>query len=583
MFNTIRWKFLSVFAVLVMVATILLGVLVVQFFEEYNIKSVDDRLDSLSNIMLSDLFNLEDLERQKYIVDTIIHNKQYFGFSEEIYIISNNKIIASSSNSINELPEEILDIDLLIAGLNKQKKYKILNLPLYNEELKVIDKIYPINNIKGHIGELYLRYDLRESQESLEKIKSIIIKTMFLVIFITILISTIISNSITEAIKDIAISAKNMAKGNFKNKLSIKSDDEFGELAKIFNTLSYKLDSTLTMLYSENSKLDTIVNNIGDGIIVFDLNKEIVLINNEAKKIFSKYQYLSYKTFISFLPELDIENISDVSINNTMIQINKNFYEVRVEFYNNIGSEKTGYIYVLKDVTKRENLEKLRREFIANVSHELKTPITSIRAYSETLLDNHMYKNEMGHKFLNVINEESIRMTKLVNDLLNLSNYDTNNIVLNIKEFNFCDLIENIILKLDVIVKEKKQKIIFEKNVETCLLKNDYERLEQVIINLITNSVKYSEEGKKIKIKLLNFETKIYLKIIDQGMGIKKEDIVRLFERFYRVDNARTRIGGSGLGLTIVKEILDMLSVDININSFYNIGTVVTLKFNKNE
>lgn len=585
MFKSIRWKFIVIFIMLVMIAITLSGVFIIEFFENNNLKAIDQRLNSLSEIIMQDLINFESIDQSNIEIIKNINNKQKLGFTEEIFIISNNSIIVSSSKHISKKPEDILNIELLVRGLEGKKLNKIVSIPTSTGTLRVMDKIFPILNYnQDMIGQLYLRYDLQQNDEMLTRIKNIILNSVVVAMSFTMILGIIISNSITGPINAIKKQAVGLAKGNFKNRVAIASTDEIGELSQTFNYMSEQLDLSLNEIQAEKKKLETIVNSVGDGVILINNRSEVVHANLEALHMLgmSDNDNLSFSDIRTYLPHCG--NIKELNENEALknryiIPISNNYYEVRYEIYKTPNKNEEGYVFVYQNVTKRENLEKLRREFVANVSHELKTPITSIQAYSETLLENNMVENEMGNKFLNVINEEAQRMTRLVNDLLLLSNYDSQNINLSISRYDWISTVQKSISKLEFMAKEKNQTIIFEHEAEEIISEFDLHRMEQVIINLISNAVKYSGVDGTIEISVKRDASFVVLKVADNGEGISQENLPHIFERFYRVDKGRSRAtGGSGLGLSIVKQIIELHKGEIHVTSKQNVGTIFTVR-----
>lgn len=591
MFKSIRWKFAVVFIVLVMIAITLSGVFIVRFFEEYNLKNIESRLDSLSSIMLSDLVLYKDIEENADKIFKSVESKNQLGFQEEIYVISNNKIIASSSIVHSNLPEEVLEVDLLIDAMaNKIQREKISNINYEYGSLKVMDKIYPINNGMKNTGYLYLRYDLKETENTLLQTKRIIFNSMLISLSLTLVLAVIISKSVTQPINAITKQAANLATGNFKNFVDVKSDDEIGELSRMFNYMSEQLDSSLNEISNEKLKLETIVNNIADGLIVINKNYEIIHINPEAKSMLKKvvkvddaFKFSDVKTILPFGGDLnalvECEENDEIEIMN----IANNYYGVRYELYQGKTSQSEGFIFIYQNVTTQENLQKLRREFVANVSHELKTPITSIKAYSETMLENEMFTSEIAEKFLTVINEEAGRMNDLVQDLLVLSNFDAKSIGMNILEVNWNNIIDDAILKVSILAKEKNQNIKVIASKDKIVSKVDAGRIKQVLINLLTNAIKYSSDNDEIEVELTQDEHSILVSVKDNGIGIPSDAIDRIFERFYRVDSGRGRdTGGTGLGLSIVKEIIEMHGGRVWIESELDEGSKVSFSIPKN-
>ena len=264
---------------------------------------------------------------------------------------------------------------------------------------------------------------------------------------------------------------------------------------------------------------------------------------------------------------------SEIKIENDERSMNLFFIPFRDE-----ADKPAGVMVVIQDITEHVKLDNMRKEFVADVSHELKTPITSIKGYSETLLDGDVDKQTEKH-FLDVINDNADRMEKLVQDLLTLSKYDSNRITSKPREFDLGELAKSCKEKFDIEIKKKNQKVQCFVTADVPTVFADKDGIERVILNILSNSIKYTGDGGKIDIYVGYVHNDAYIKIKDTGIGIPKEDLERIYERFYRVDKARSRqLGGTGLGLSIAKEIMEKNNGSINITSKVNEGTEVTIK-----
>jgi len=238
-----------------------------------------------------------------------------------------------------------------------------------------------------------------------------------------------------------------------------------------------------------------------------------------------------------------------------------------------------GIVTVFQDVTEQKKLENMRKEFVANVSHELRTPLTSIKSYTETLLDGTLDDKETTEKFLKVIDSESDRMARLVKDLLQLSSLDSNQMKWHLNTFSFVSLVKSSIEKLQLEVNSKEQKMECYTIGKLPNIRADHDKIEQVVLNILTNAIKYTPRGGAITVYLGIMYTEVYIKVTDTGIGIPKKDLDRIFERFYRVDKARSReMGGTGLGLSIAKEIVDAHKGSISVSSDLGVGTEVLVR-----
>ena len=320
-----------------------------------------------------------------------------------------------------------------------------------------------------------------------------------------------------------------------------------------------------------------------DGIIAFDRTGNVILINPAAKKMMNISQENS--TFDEIFGKLHMNiNLEKIiyleNWTNTeeRLQIDDRFLNVYFAPFKKENDKTVGVIAVLQDITEHVKLDNMRKEFIADVSHELKTPITSIMGYADTLLEEE-YDKETQSKFLSVIASEARRMAKLVTDLLTLSKNDSNKNVVKKEQFDLGELVKKCQDKLAIEIKKKNHNVNSFVTADVPPVYADKDDIERVVLNILTNSIKYTKDNGEIKIYVGFVYNDAYIKIFDNGIGIPEEDLNRIFERFYRVDKARSReMGGTGLGLSIAKDLLDRNGGSIDIKSQVGKGTEVVIK-----
>ncbi len=583
MFKSLRWRFIIIFLTLVLIAIVVAGVYIIQFFERYNYDLVSSRLDDLSKLMLPDLEVHNDLIASEKQINRIIESPQGLRISEQIYVVVNNTIVASTASYLSDNASERLNMDLLLTGLSGVSERSIVSLDAGS--LRVMDKVYPIVNGGAVVGVLYIRYDLNDTDETVDKARAIIIQSVIIALAVTLLLGAVISKNVTDPINDITQKAYEMAQGDFDQYVEVRSDDEIGKLGGTFNYLTNQLKQSLNHLSEEKSKFEVIVNNIDDGIIALTDQRKIIHINHEAIKILSNHHIdiaSQYDALAEQLPqnlgydyiERTHENMRGMEI----VDLGNETYRVKFEPFSSEEGARIGLIIVFQDITESHRLENMRKDFVANVSHELKTPITSIKSYSETLMDGAIADQAMAHQFLEVINSEADRMNRIVRDLLLLSNFDAHRTHLNVKSYDWRELVKSVLQKMDVLIREKQHKIVYDEPTRPIVSSFDRDRIEQVVVNLLSNAVKYTPDGGQITLTLRTLEDNVYLSVVDSGVGISKKHLPHLFERFYRVDKGRSReMGGTGLGLSIAKEIVELHGGEIGVISKVGTGTTVFL------
>ncbi len=587
MFKSIRWRFILIFFIIVLIVITISGVYIIQFFEQNSYQVVESRLDSLAKLILPDLNQQNDLLNQELKVKQLIADYQMLGFREQIYVVANNTVIASSEEETKNSAIDFLDTSLLLKALSGKEAMTISQKKLDNSQVKLMDKSYPIKHNEAITGLLYIRYDLQDTEDTLNKSRMTILQSVGIALVVTMFLSYIIASNITKPINELTQKAFAMSRGDFEQTVDVKSDDEIGKLGEMFNFLNKRLSDNINQLAGETSKLEAIINNSGDGLIAINNQREILHINQPAKQILNldtQKEYRSYQEITENAPEAFqfsyIINKHPEWRGTELVNIEPFTYQLRFEPFSSESSSKeegkNGLIIIIEDITERYALENMRRQFVANVSHELKTPITSIKGYTETLLAGAISSPEVATNFLEVINSETDRMTHLVQDLLTLSQFDAKIAKLELKKQSYKDLIEASVNKLTLYSKNKNQRIILAlKPVESYF---DYHRMEQVMINIISNAIKYTADNGQINISLQADDRKIIIIISDNGIGISEEDKEHLFERFYRVDKGRSRqLGGTGLGLSIAQEIVELHRGKIEVASELNKGTEFTI------
>lgn len=344
-----------------------------------------------------------------------------------------------------------------------------------------------------------------------------------------------------------------------------------------------ELKDKLNEVSSRKNQIETILLHMTDGIIAFNMKGEIILINPAAKKFLSisPEDNTFEDIFGKFNLDINIEKVIYLETwtsTEQRIQVDDQFVNVLFAPFKNEEDRPDGVIAVIQDITEHVKLDNMQKELVADVSHELKTPITSIMGYADTLLEGG-YDTKTQEKFLNVIASESRRMARLVTDLLTLSRYDSNKKKTQKESFDLGELVKRCQEKLAIEIKKKGHKVNCFVTADVPFVYADKYDIERVVLNILTNSIKYTHDNGEIKIYVGFVYNDAYIKIFDNGIGIPEEDLARIFERFYRVDKARTReMGGTGLGLSIAKEILDKNGGSIDIKSKVGEGTEVVIR-----
>lgn len=432
---------------------------------------------------------------------------------------------------------------------------------------------------------LYIHDDESVQAAAVKHMSLLFFYALILSVIIAIIFGNILAATITVPIRNLTTQAKKLADGDINALEPSVSRDEFGNLTNSLVYLAHSRQESTDRALSEKTKVETILQNMTDGILAFDLNGKLIHFNPEAQRLLAR-KYLDDIRFDRFFKEInanitlgDLLYVKQEAPLEREIKLKNQYLRLNFATFH-VDNKIEGIIVVIHDVTRQEKLEQSRRDFVANVSHELRTPLTTIKSYSETLSDMPAVNRELQVRFLDVIASEADRMARIISDLLTLSELDENHTFYKApEEINIRRMLENIVDRMGLTAKKKNQTLTYHPINETPVISGDRDGLERVFINIVSNAIKYTGEGGHIEV----FSSKVYndicVKVVDNGIGIQKDKLPHIFDRFYRVDKARSRdTGGTGLGLAIAKQTLESsFNGKIKISSEFNKGTEVTI------
>ena len=440
-----------------------------------------------------------------------------------------------------------------------------------------------------HEGIVYVRDAQNEARSFSIRIFEITLQALFFGLAIAVVLSFFLAKAITAPIRNLTEGAQKISQGEFEEEIHVDSEDEIGILTEAFNHMKGVLKDTLDEISGERQKFETLFLYLNEAVLAFDANGKLIHINKTAKALFSAEQEASDEpfTFSRMIKALQIDyrEVSDRYKENCNYMMRDVIYGEKAlditfaEFkYIEKEGEKAGIMCVIHDNTSRYELDKSRREFVADVSHELRTPLTSIKGAVETVLEYPTLDQSTRDSFLHMAVEECDRMTRIVSDLLVLSRLDNNRVSWKIESFSPSAFLDHICDVMQVEANNRSHTLTRAYPSEMPQVTGDREKLEQVVINIVSNAMKYTPDGGKIDVSAQAAANGIGVCIADTGAGIPDEDLPRIFERFYRVEKARSSdAGGTGLGLAIAKEILEAHGGEIRIESEVGKGTSVYL------
>lgn len=412
-------------------------------------------------------------------------------------------------------------------------------------------------------------------------VMDIIVQSLIMGLGICLVLSVLLAQILITPLRALSKGTRRVAAGDFSEKLEVTARDEIGDLTRDFNDMSRVLRDTLTAAENERNKLSTLFLHMTDGVVAFDVQGRVIHANPAAVQMLGRDpaqsggfdEIFGQETQLPLLLALQSPEFVDAEKT-----VGDRSLELFMAPFTSDGSP-AGVIVVIHDVTEQRKSEQTRREFVANVSHELRTPLTNVKSYAETMADaGGDLPPELQQQFLSVIINEADRMTRIVQDLLTLSKFDYGKMEMNISRFSFAGAIRDVAEAVAMDARNHGHTLSVDVPDDLPEVNGDRDRIQQVLINVVSNAIKYTPDGGRIELSAgVDGET-VWAKVRDNGIGIPEKDLPRLFERFYRVDKARSReSGGTGLGLSIASEILRQHKGDIAIDSVYGKGTTVTV------
>ena len=492
--------------------------------------------------------------RNYYILDA--EGRYLEGSNPNITLTRTSNIVAAMAGEVgtrSAVSDSVMDIAV----------------PIDKEGDGSVDYIVYITDDKSEISDLSWRFF------------QIVMQAMMFGLLAAILLSFLLSKTITTPIERITEGARSIAEGNFDQDLGVQSSDEIGELTRSFNYMAQRLKSTVGEVQGERDKLSTLFLHMTDGVAAFTTDGRLIHMNPATENLLG-VRMGSNMTFDELFSDLDMPNSDETVMRSFLtseITRRGRVLSITLAPYGALDGE-GGVISVIHDITEQRRLDDARREFVANVSHELRTPLTNIRSYTETLLDAAGdIPLDTEKQFLGVISSESERMARIVTDLLTLSKLDYGRMELRMTRFSLSELLKKVANAMKLTAENSGHEMVVDAPDSLPDIVADRERIEQVVVNILSNAVKYTPAGGHVRLAACMVgANRVRITVEDDGVGIPAADVPRLFERFYRVDKARSRAaGGTGLGLAIAKEIVEQHEGKIALASEYGKGTTVTI------
>ncbi|GEL09113.1 cell wall metabolism sensor histidine kinase WalK [Salisediminibacterium halotolerans] len=588
-YKSIHIKIVAVYVLLILIAMQVIGVYFTQQLEDQLVdnfnESLDERAQLLAYNVEQEMTRDEDEDEDEDSLETRVD-----GILSELFQMENANVqvvdeysnVIQVSNPEHEIYKDQRTTDFRIKrALVGTVERAVLADPNTGERMRV--QAQPVETDQNQvIGAIYIEASMEEIYDQMQDINQILLSGTMISLVLTAGLGIFLSRTITRPIVDMRRQADLMGKGDFSRNVHVYGDDEIGQLAATFNELTNKLQVANATTEGERRKLSSVLTHMTDGVVATDRKGRIILMNRRAEEMLDHEQekameeniteVLNLHHFMSLddlyrMTEpilLDFDTVEDELV------LEANFSVIEKE-----DGELNGLIAVLHDVTEQERVEQERREFVANVSHELRTPLTSMKSYLEALNDGALEDPDIAPHFVQVTSNETERMIRLVNDLLQLSKMDSKDDQMYFNELNVTNLLNHVVDRFEM--STKNQEIQFQRKVpnQAVTVNGDRDKLMQLMDNIVSNAVKYSPEGGTITASMRLDKEWIIISVKDEGVGIPKENIPHVFDRFYRVDKARSRnLGGTGLGLAIAKEIAVAHGGNIWVSSEWGKGTM---------
>ncbi|KIL46298.1 two-component system histidine kinase PnpS [Jeotgalibacillus campisalis] len=580
--SSFRTRLLFALISLIVLVLVGLGVLIGELFKSYYLNALHSRMEKevqivVNEVELQPFFTTVASSRFDELSDVLdIRILMISESSNVIYDSENNVNIRTHTSTVQSISEDDLSSEDPIT------QYQA------NENTIYYAKGVTAGETEGLVI-VATKFD--ELQAVYRQIWIILGITLGVAMFIIILLGSRITNQYTKPIESATKVAIELAKGNYRARTYEDRVDETGMLSNAINVLARNLQEMVTLQAIQQDRLQTLIENMGSGLIMIDRQGYIVLVNRTFLEFFHlQTDEVINKRYVDIISDKQVREVAEEVFMTEQrirkqIHVKSVFSKLHLEVYGapiiGDGSIWQGIVLVFHDISELKKLEQMRKDFVANVSHEVKTPITSIKGFTETLLDGAMNDKEALESFLTIILKESDRLQDLIQDLLDLSKVEQQGFNLAVSNVSITDLLQEARAIMKQKADQKSMEILLDGD-QNLFIEGDHDRLKQVFINLISNALTYSQPRGEIRLTVTDQTERVLIKVEDDGIGMEQEEIPRIFERFYRVDKARSRnSGGTGLGLAIVKHIVEVHHGEISVTSEPNKGTAFLISLPK--
>lgn len=591
-YQSIHFKIALVFALMLMLTLEVVGAVFVRQLEHQELANFKQQIELPTYIdnSLATQLTSTDTKTANNEIKTILARVNNTSITE-IRVVDAKGIIRGTSSSGNQGIVGQKTTDTVIKNTLVNNRSHTENLYDSANHDRYYVSVVPLlasGNANNVVGVVYMRANLEGVYSTINSISLIYLSAALITIVLGLGLAVLISREITRPIEEMRKQTLRIARGDFSGQVKVMGNDELGQLAGAVNNLSVRVEESQESSDAERRRLDSVLSHMSDGVLATDRRGNLTIVNNTALQflnIADEEQVLG-KSILDVLKirrQFSIRHLVDEDQDQVILDdLNEDL--ILSAYFSPIKRESgfvSGLVCVLHDVTSQQKEERERKEFVSNVSHELRTPLTSVKSYVEALSDGAINDPELAPRFLGVVSDETERMIRMINDLLSLSRMDSGTAKLNLEYVNINELFNYILNRFDMIIKneaadpsQKKYTIVRYFTKKDLWVEIDTDKFTQVVDNIMNNAVKYSPDGGVITARLLETHNHVILSISDQGLGIPRKDLGHIFDRFFRVDKARSRKqGGTGLGLAISKEVVNLLGGQIWVDSVEGKGS----------
>ena len=592
-FQSIHFKIALVLALILLVTLEIVGAVFVNQLENKNMASFKKQVQvpTYVNTTLTNELSSSSTTKANVKIKSLLSNIDSNNYTEIKVVDAKNTIRGTNEvGDQSSVGQKNFRTDIKNAIINRRSSSSITSNP--GDSSRYYTVITPLIKSSNNelVGVVYVHANLNTVYNEINQITVIYVVAAVVAILSGLLISIVISKAITKPIDEMKKQTLQIARGDYSGQVHVYGRDELGQLANAVNNLSVKVEESQESTESERQRLDSVLTNMTDGVIATDRRGYVIIMNDEAASFLETTEQDALGN--SILDILDIRkeySLRDLIENpdETIIDRSDKDHDLILHAHFSLIQRDSGFVSglvcVLHDVTEQQKIDNDRKEFVSNVSHELRTPLTSVHSYIEALQDGAWKDPEIAPNFLKVTQEETDRMIRMINDLLTLSRMDSGTQKIDKELVNITELFNYILNRFDMIIKSddnnnekpnKHYRIERRFTKQDLWVEVDTDRFTQVIDNLMNNAIKYSPDGGVITCSLYKTKHNVILSVRDQGLGIPRSSIPHIFDRFYRVDKARSRAqGGTGLGLAISKEVVEALGGKIWVESTENRGS----------